>query len=314
MNAASSNAALDRLWAQANRPILDAMDRLAVEIAKREYPTAGETPYVENALDDLRRAILGLVLISDLIGRRSALRAADAFGKVTPRRFVAPWEGGSALLPDVAFREMVDDLLLREPRLVESAEKVAELYGKEHAFAVARSAEIETTQRIQKVIATAIKQGVTDQEAVRRILGSAKAIASNADDWTRAYAETVFRTNAATAASAGRFAQVADPDVAAVIGGFRYTSSSDTRVRPNHAALDGLIAAPDDPIWHQCAPPNGWGCRCSLDFMSWGMLEQAGKVNRNGTVKKAAMPRGGGPDPGFKHAGRPDIGIYLGMI
>ncbi|WP_373172678.1 phage minor head protein [Prevotella merdae] len=42
----------------------------------------------------------------------------------------------------------------------------------------------------------------------------------------------------------------------------QYRTAQDSRVRPVHAALDGITLPADDPFWSKYYPPNGWGCRC----------------------------------------------------
>ena len=42
----------------------------------------------------------------------------------------------------------------------------------------------------------------------------------------------------------------------------QYRTAQDSRVRPDHAALDGITLPADDPFWDKYYPPNGWGCRC----------------------------------------------------
>lgn len=42
----------------------------------------------------------------------------------------------------------------------------------------------------------------------------------------------------------------------------QYRTAHDSRVRPDHAALDGITLPADDPFWQKYYPPNGWGCRC----------------------------------------------------
>lgn len=44
----------------------------------------------------------------------------------------------------------------------------------------------------------------------------------------------------------------------------QYRTVGDTEVRPEHAALNGLIAPINDPVWNTIYPPNGWGCRCNV--------------------------------------------------
>ncbi|HMN55641.1 MAG TPA: phage minor head protein [Ottowia sp.] len=41
-----------------------------------------------------------------------------------------------------------------------------------------------------------------------------------------------------------------------------YRTMRDERVRPLHAAWDGLVLPLEHPFWHTHYPPNGWRCRC----------------------------------------------------
>ena len=43
----------------------------------------------------------------------------------------------------------------------------------------------------------------------------------------------------------------------------QYRTAGDNKVRPDHAALDGITLPPSDPFWSKYYPPNGWGCRCT---------------------------------------------------
>lgn len=43
-----------------------------------------------------------------------------------------------------------------------------------------------------------------------------------------------------------------------------YRTVGDGRVRPEHAALNGVIKPIDDPFWRTYYPPNGWRCRCTV--------------------------------------------------
>lgn len=44
----------------------------------------------------------------------------------------------------------------------------------------------------------------------------------------------------------------------------RYNTAEDDRVRPAHAALNGVVKRIDDPFWNTYYPPNGWNCRCDV--------------------------------------------------
>ena len=43
----------------------------------------------------------------------------------------------------------------------------------------------------------------------------------------------------------------------------QYRTAGDSRVREEHAALNGITLPPSDPFWDSYLPPNGWNCRCT---------------------------------------------------
>lgn len=44
----------------------------------------------------------------------------------------------------------------------------------------------------------------------------------------------------------------------------QYRTANDDKVRPEHAALNGVTLPPSDPFWEEYYPPNGWNCRCTV--------------------------------------------------
>lgn len=44
----------------------------------------------------------------------------------------------------------------------------------------------------------------------------------------------------------------------------QYRTALDDKVRPEHAALEGITLPQDDPFWNTAFPPNGWNCRCNV--------------------------------------------------
>ena len=44
----------------------------------------------------------------------------------------------------------------------------------------------------------------------------------------------------------------------------QYRTQKDDKVRPEHAALDGVTLPMSDPFWESYYPPNGWNCRCTV--------------------------------------------------
>jgi hypothetical protein len=52
-----------------------------------------------------------------------------------------------------------------------------------------------------------------------------------------------------------------------------YDAINDSRVRPAHLAMDGIIRPVDDPFWNTHAPLNGYRCRCRLISLSEGQAQ-----------------------------------------
>lgn len=44
----------------------------------------------------------------------------------------------------------------------------------------------------------------------------------------------------------------------------QYRTAGDDKVRPEHAALNGVTLPMSDPFWDEYYPPNGWNCRCTV--------------------------------------------------
>ncbi|SYT84793.1 phage head morphogenesis protein [Klebsiella pneumoniae] len=73
---------------------------------------------------------------------------------------------------------------------------------------------------------------------------------------------TIFETNMQSSYGAGRYAQ--QMENATDRPYWTRVAVMDLRTRPAHAALNGLTAHYDDPIWQFAYPPDGWGCRCRV--------------------------------------------------
>ena len=65
----------------------------------------------------------------------------------------------------------------------------------------------------------------------------------------------------------------------------QYRTANDDKVRPEHAALNGVTLPPSDPFWEEYYPPNGWNCRCTV--------VQVRKSKYPATAHEEAMALGG---------------------
>ncbi|MCX8016471.1 MAG: phage head morphogenesis protein [Rhodocyclaceae bacterium] len=111
-------------------------------------------------------------------------------------------------------------------------------------------------------------------------------------DWSlpRHRLETIYRNAVQTAYMAGhwrRFEEVAE-DYPYLM----YDAINDSRVRPSHLAMDGVIRPVNDPIWRRWSPPCGHRCRCTLRQVSAAEARRRGGVTPN-------LPAEGGPDEGW---------------
>jgi SPP1 gp7 family putative phage head morphogenesis protein len=311
-------------FAKSVAPYIQALEQMAAAVRMREAAaaTGGAT---SRGVDDEIRRLAGVIedaqIRAEAVGRAETLRAAQRLARQPGAADGAPvGEPGGALgdpaewkpIPKVPFTEAVGDVMARHPVLAQTWDAVQDAYNTEHAFALARSTELRVTERVQKAIATSLARGRTGAEAIRSIRGVAAQAGQDMKDWTRAYAETVWRTNVTTAYAAGTFAQMADPAVRRAIAALRFTAMMDVDTRENHRAADGLIAAPEDAVWDSISPPLGYNCRCGVDPVSWPEARRANLIVAEGTIRPARIPAGAHADPGFRHTGRPDRQLYLG--
>lgn len=56
----------------------------------------------------------------------------------------------------------------------------------------------------------------------------------------------------------------------------RYVTARDDRVRPTHAANDGVTRPIEDPFWETNLPPLGFGCRCEVINITKGASDLGG--------------------------------------
>jgi SPP1 gp7 family putative phage head morphogenesis protein len=275
-----------------------APDHAAVAVAIRKLVSlragGASESNVRPALAALGRLIARIAAAADLVA--CASMRLERKGPA-PVSFAAL--GGAGAIPKILARDALLDLVMREPKLAASAEEVRRLYNEEHAFALAKSMDAKITARVQDEMRKAFQSGrpwLNVAEIVRELGG-----------WTRAYAETVIRTNATTAYSAGRFREATRMQSEGILAALRYAAVLDGDARPNHAAAHGLIAAVDDPVWEKMSPPCGYRCRCTLEPVDSVDIPDSLR-GPDGRLRRAKLPPGAYADPGFGQ--RPDrIGL-----
>lgn len=296
---------LDDLSQRSTATFRDAMARLTRAIL------SGDEEARQKAFRSLQTLIGQTMTLADLMGRkRMALEARVALKRVPPELQDRIIFAETPVLPRVPFVEAVEDLVARVPEIIDPEimegrwREVAALYQTRHAFALAKSTELELTKKVQQALARSFRSGESrpKTEDIIAALGG----------WTRAYAETVYRTNLNTAFTAGRFRMAQVPSVTKVIGAFEFRAVMDGDTRHNHAAAHGLVASQFDPIWETYSPPMGYNCRCRVRMVDRFELRQRHLLSATGEVltHKPANFADAYPDEGFERKHRPDRAIY----
>jgi SPP1 gp7 family putative phage head morphogenesis protein len=297
-----------------------------------EATLANDHAWEQRTVESLADLLQHSLAYSNLLGRRRLLLEADAVRKYNPPtdammfdaesgEGVTVWEvrADTPMVPHVPFEEAIEDLYNRDPRIIdrEAIDRyrqrygipegapdppkykiVQDFYSRDHVFALARSNQEHVTKNIQKTIGQMMDRGETVDTAAGKL--RKKAILAGQDGWSRAYAETTFRTNINGAYNSGLREMASDEAVASVIGGFEYNAIRDPDTRKSHRAADGLIAGTSNPIWDRFTPPLGYNCRCALRLIGRDELERRELVK--GGIVEVWEPRNfanARPDPGF---------------
>ena len=88
-----------------------------------------------------------------------------------------------------------------------------------------------------------------------------KLVEENGIELSEAHLDNVFRTNIQNAYARGKWShQQQNKDKRPYL---EYMAINDSRVRPSHLDLDGVIRHIDDPFWQKYYPTNGYRCRCT---------------------------------------------------
>jgi hypothetical protein len=88
----------------------------------------------------------------------------------------------------------------------------------------------------------------------------------------------IYETNLSMAYSAGRYAQMTEPETLAAFPFWQYVHSGARHPRQQHLAWNGLTLRADDAFWRTHYPPNGWRCGCRVRPLSTRDLARQGKA------------------------------------
>lgn len=285
----SAQDEFEQLSARSSNEFMERTLDLAAE--RWKYFTARGTYDVGMARQRLGSLVAGTSAVAEMLGRRRVRLEADhmkrGYKSLEAMKFAAEDQN---LIPNVPPEKAIEDLVKRDPRLAPGYRRVQELYNDERAFALARSADVTVTKKVQDVLQQSLQAGAN--------LPSVENMIAQIGGWARAYGEVVFRTNLCTAYANGRFLEASDPDLEGFIVGLERMEVMDVRTRPGHAAANGLKAGLRDPIWLHLGVPGGYNCRGTYRLIDKYEAQREGLLY-SGHMQPATWPEGAHNDEGF---------------
>lgn len=212
----------------------------------------------------------------------------------------------------VQFSEAIDHF---KQKLNLPTQAWTDLWQAQHAraFVVAGAIKEDLISDLRNAVAKALEQGTTITE-FRKDFDQAVAKHGWSYKGKRGWRTgVIFNTNLRTAYAAGKWQQA--QTTKATRPYMRYVAILDNRTRQDHRHWHDTVLPIDDAWWHTHYPPNGWGCRCTvqtlsrrdLDRYGYKLADQAPEVRMvNRTLhlpegKTTTVPTPEGIDPGWSY-------------
>lgn len=156
------------------------------------------------------------------------------------------------------------------------------------SFTVTKAARVDVLTTIQGEVERAIEQGLSQQEFIDTLAPRLKKLgwwgkqvvvdsAGNAEEvqlGSPRRLALIYNVNTRVAYNVGRYAHLMNSTDTYPF--WQYVAVMDSRTRPSHAALNGLVFRYDDPFWKTHYPPNGWNCRCRVRALSQERMNALG--------------------------------------
>ena len=183
----------------------------------------------------------------------------------------------------MTFQEALDSFL--ERRIITPAEfRALSDDAKQRAFTATRLASQQMVERAAVAIRRALETGSTLRDFAAELAAGTTSLGVTSDD--PAYVENVFRTNLASAYSAGRFRQMRSPAVMAARPYVQFRAAMDSRTTTICRSLHEKVFSQADTSWHHLAPANHYQCRSVMV-----VLREAGRpVTVGSDITERPMP------------------------
>lgn len=219
-----------------------------VRLFRQGLPVDGP---IADATEKMQATLLDTMVAGHMQGRLDELVSATQAGAVLDRRRRLD------RLTD-AGRFLTERLLLTDAEVV----ALNGTYNGE-ALNVANGFGAEVNRVVSQEIADSITAGEHVDVGTKRLRSAFDRLGIPSKTTPGHLIETIYRTQTQMAYSAGSWNADQDPAIQEILWGYQYVTVGDNRVRPNHAALDGVKLPKEDPQWNTIQPPNGFSCRCT---------------------------------------------------
>lgn len=156
----------------------------------------------------------------------------------------------------------------RDKRVVLSDEfYLLDLNARQYATTVSYLASLDQIRTVINLTNRAIEDGSTFQEFQ-------KAVGEAGIELSPHHLDNIFRTNIQNAYAHGIWTQQQKNKANRPY--LKYSSLTDSRVRPSHLALNNIIRHIDDAFWDTHYAPNGFNCRCAIDAITESQAKRLG--------------------------------------
>lgn len=142
-----------------------------------------------------------------------------------------------------------------------------DLNARQYATTVSKLASLDQIRTVINLSNKAIESGSTFHEFKN-------AIQAEGIELSPHHLENIFRTNIQSAYAHGIWTQQQENKANRPY--LRYSSLTDSRVRPSHLALNNIVRHIDDYFWYTHYPPNGYLCRCGVDAITEAQAKKQG--------------------------------------
>jgi len=170
------------------------------------------------------------------------------------------------------------------------------------AFTVAKAMNMDVLQTLRDSVEKSIKEGITyadfkkglqgnltnlgwwgKQEIISPETGLPKKVQLGSPNRLR----IIYETNLNVAYAVGHYNAMKDNSGERPY--WRYRAIMDSNTRDTHAQLHNKVYIYNHPFWDKYYPPNGWGCRCTVDALTEAEAIEFGYTKNRG-IPNVSIP------------------------